>query len=271
MLGWLRRRSADDPFGVRRLARRIDSTGLVMHAGEAEVAEVERALGTSVPEQIVAFLRDYPDRGAQMLDPQGHAQESAALGQLLASLAREFTAAGVVGPSANDTAAGRNWWYLMFYAKPGARRFPEWEGWLGLRLSQGESSLAQAEARYATRLPDSYRHLLTVFDHVAHSGLHMHEGVFGPREGAGMQGFEGELDYIRMWLKAAGRLAEASPEQLEAYLPFYADPYGNECLFARRVPGAVFRFDHETCGITPTSYADFDAFLAAVLTGRLGP
>jgi len=271
MLGWLRRRSANDPFGVHRVARALDSSGLLMHASDVELAEVERALGTPVPERIVAFLRDYPDRGAHMLDPEGHARDSAALSQLLAGLEREFTPAGVVGPSAGDLAAGRNWWYLMFYAKSGVERFPEWEGWLGLRFSQGEEGIAQAEARYATRLPESYRHWLSVLDHVAHSGLHMHEGVFGPREGAGMQGFEGELDYIRMWLGAAGRLAEASPEELDEYLPFYADPYGNEYLFARRDPGAVFRFDHETCGIGPTLYADFDAFLAAVLTGRLGP
>ncbi|MBM4034070.1 MAG: SMI1/KNR4 family protein [Planctomycetes bacterium] len=271
MFGWPRRRGADDPYGIRRLARAIESTGLVMRASDAELAEAERALGRPVPEEVVAFLRGFPDRGARMLDPEGHAQRSSALRQLLMALDGEVAPAGIVGPSAGDLAAGRNWWYLMFHAKPGTKRFPEWEGWLGLRFSQGEEGIAQAEARYATRLPDSYRRLLAVFDHVAHSGLHMHEGVLGPRAGAGVQGFEGELDYIRMWLRVAGRLAEASPEQLEAYLPFYADPYGNEYLFARRSRGTVFRFDHETCGIGPTPHSDFDAFFAALLAGRLGP
>jgi len=271
VLGWLKRRSGDDPFGIRRLARGIDSTGLVMHATDGELAEVEKALGTPVPEKVVAFLRDYPDRGTQVLDPEGHASRSAALGQLLASLEREFTPAGVVGPSAQDIAAGRDWWYLMFYARPGVERFPEWDDWLALRLSRGEESVAQAEARYDTRLPDSYRRLLLVFSEVAHSGLHLHEGVFGPDEGACTKGFEGELDYIRMWLRAAGQLAGASPEKLAEYLPFYADPYGNEYLFARENPGAVFRFDHETCGIEPAPHADFDAFVGAVLSGRLRP
>jgi hypothetical protein len=271
MLGWLKRRSGNDPFGVRRLARGMDSTGLPMQAAEAELAEVHKALGAPVPPAVVAFLREYPARGAQMLDPEGHARHSAALGQLLASLDKEFIPAGVVGPSANDIVGGRSWWYLMFQARPGVERFPEWDDWLAVRLSPGEESIAQAEARYCTRLPDSYRHLLAVFDHIAHSGLHMHEGVFGPREGAGVHGFEGELDYIRMWLNAAGQFAKVSLEKLEEHLPFYADPYGNEHLFARRDPGPVFRFDHESCGIEPTPYADFDAFVAAVLTGRLGP
>ena len=254
---------------VERLARGMDSVGLPMAADPAAVEAAEQESGAPVPERIVAFLNEVPAQGARWFDPEGHARHSDALARLLASTDAELTPFGAIGPGAEDLAAGRNWWYCMFQANEGIERGLTWDGFLALRLASGERAIAEAEQRYAIVLPSSYRHLLCVFDQVLHSALHCHEGIIGPLAGAGLQGFEGELDYLRMWFNSAGELAETPGEEVERYLPFYADPYGNEYLFARHDPGPVHKFDHEGCGIAPTRYPDFDAFVAALLSGQI--
>ena len=254
---------------IEQLARGMDSVGLPMAARPEAIATAEQESGAPVPTRIVAFLREFPAQGVQWLDPEGHARHSDALARLLASIEAELTPFGAIGPGAEDLAAGRNWWYCMFQAREGVERDVTWDGFLAVRLASGEEAIAEAEERYAIALPSSYRRLLCVFDQVLHSALHCHEGIIGPLAGAGLQSFEGELGYLREWFDAAGHYAETPREEIENYLPFYADPYGDKYLFARQDPGAVHKFDHELCAIAPTRYADFDAFVAALLSGQL--
>jgi len=269
VFGWLRSLRGKGRPPVERLARAIGSVGLPMQPEAAVVTQVERSSGAPVPGRILDFLCAYPSRGISPLDPERHARHSPALAQLLASIEKEFQPLGAVGPSAEDLRAGRAWWYLVFQARPGVRRFIPWDGYLAVRPAKGEEPVARAEARYGIALPPSYRHLLCVFDQVLHSALHLHEGIMGPERGAGVEGFEAELDYIRTWFKAAGQDAGSPASGIDDYLPFYADAYGNEYLFERRNPGPVFRFDHELCAIGGTSHADFDAFVSALLSGGI--
>lgn len=259
--------SAIDHPKFEAWAQRIEGIWLRVNAEDPEIAAVETSTGGPAPSTVRACLQELPKSGARVLDPEGHSAHSGALAQLLAAIDRDFVPAGVLAPTADDRAEGRDWWYLVFQALPGVGRFAVWDDHLILRPSTGEEAIARSEAEHEIALPASYRHLLRVFSQVLHNTLYLHEGTVGPDAGACTKGFQRELGYIEECIEAAGEFAEASAEELRHYLPFYADPYGNEYLFRRRDPGAVFMFEHETCGILTTDYSDFDAFFAALLTG----
>jgi len=259
-----------DPLSmVERMARGMDSVGLSMGADASRIAETEETNGVPVPEIVRSFLTDFAELGPGLFDPSGHAQHSRALSRLLDSVGRDFDPLGVVGPGRQDVDEGREWWYFLFEAKPGVTRFAVWDDRLALRASGGEPVVEAAEHRHGIRFPDSFRHLTSCLDQVLHNSLHLHEGTVGAEPGACTEGFEGEQAYMRLWVEAGEEFSDMTVQEIEDYVPFYAGPYGDLHLFSKHRPGPPFLFSHETCGVSETEYADFDAFFNALMDGSL--
>jgi SMI1/KNR4 family protein SUKH-1 len=254
-----RRKKSGD---IRALAKRLNCAVLEPGADEGAVRDVESTSGSSSPQSVLLCLRD--GAGFDQLDPENHRAHSPALVALLDEIRDDYEFRGVLVPSPGDVEEGRNWWYLVFAGTPwGATG----ETCLAVRPGLSESEIEQAEQEYGICFPESYRHLLCVFDHVVHNAFGLHEGLSGPRDGQGGGGFARELELLRESFEARGDNAYTSAAVLDDFLPFYTDGSGNAYLFSKTKPGPVYFSDHEMCAIIAPKHMTFDSFFASLLAG----